>query len=139
MTSGGGLLEVKPRNSPESGLKVLEVSDSNLAAPSSTTTLQDVAAAPNAASHPAVRPSLDSRASSSKNPQDLFEEEEEAANSTAVGRFFGRFRKSRASSPSVDLSHQDMKLSENDVSFLDQVPTFTAPKDAKPERGWVTC
>ncbi|KAJ9104805.1 hypothetical protein QFC19_003946 [Naganishia cerealis] len=49
--------------------------------------------------------------------------------SSAVGRFFGKLRRTRPQSPSVDISNKDLELTQDDFSFLAEVPSLAHKAD----------
>lgn len=129
VTSGGGILEVKalsPSNtgnaSLQSGSKTPVPVTQQITSPMST------GATPSINSPIAV--TTTSSLPGSVAPLAAQEHPAEPAPG-AVGRFFGRFRRPRASTPSVDVNNQDLELTKDDFSFLDQVPTASpvAPKE----------
>ena len=131
VTSGGGILEVKALSPSNTGSASL---------PSGTRTplpiAQEIASPMSAGATPSIVSPMTMTATSSLPgsvaPLATQEQASEPA-SGAMGRFFGRFRKPRASTPSVDVNNQDLELTKDDFSFLDQVPT--APPAAPKEPG----
>lgn len=49
---------------------------------------------------------------------------------SAVGRFLGRFRRSKSGIAPVDISNKDLELSQDDFSFLADVPALPAKANA---------
>ena len=131
-TSGGGALEVKalsPSNTGNASIKTNASVPFNVASPLSAGNA-GFALSPIAGS--SVPSSVAPLAMQAVTPIDSPQEPPIEPASGAVGRFFGRFRKPRTSTPSVDLSNKDLELTKGDLTFLDQVPTAPMTSSAGP-------
>lgn len=111
-TSGGGLLDIKGMSPNHTGAQVKDkASGSGHSSSTSISTRNDV---------PPMRPpgtsTLAEMQTSDVDPAP-----------SAVGRFFGRFRRTPNTVPSVDISNRDSELTQDDFSFLADVPSM-APK-----------
>lgn len=107
-TSGGGLLEVKALSPNPTGL-----SDNQ-----SRKSVQLASIPTSSRSTPPPVRSADTQTPSEHN-EDTFEAP------SAVGRFLGRFRRPKPVTPSVDVSNKDLELSQDDFSFLADVPALS--------------
>lgn len=111
-TSGGGLLEVKAMTPTHTGTHVKDKASVN-GGPSSVS-------APNRNTAPPLR------SSATPTPSEFDSSDTDPAPS-AVGRFLGRFRRPATATASVDISNRDLELTQDDFSFLADVPSM-APK-----------
>lgn len=108
-TSGGGLLEVKALSPNPTGTPTDHQSRMSMQLASAPTSSRSTP--------PPIR-SADSQTPSDHDAGIL-----DPAPS-AVGRFLGRFRRPKTVTPSVDISNKDLELSQDDFSFLADVPAL---------------
>ncbi|KAJ9125299.1 hypothetical protein QFC22_000255 [Naganishia vaughanmartiniae] len=117
MTSGGGMLEIK-------NLDLLSAANTSLDKPGPH--IGDRRTSSPMTAH-LTPPSSSGINPGKTNPTPQPEADTPDAHPSAVGRFFGKLRRTRPQSPSVDINNKDMELTQDDFSFLAEVPSL-APK-----------
>lgn len=133
VTSGGGVLEVKALSPSNTGSASLH---SGAKTPLPVT--QEIGSPISAGTNPSVISPVAMTTTSSFPGSVAPLATQEQANEPApgaMGRWFGRFRKPRTSTPSVDISNQDLELTKDDFSFLDRVPTAPPAAPKEPDVG----
>lgn len=109
-TSGGGLLEVKAMSPNHTGTHIRDKSSVNVPSLSASVSNRDTT--------PPVR------TSGTPTPSDMAASDTDHQAPSAVGRFLGRFRRPAAAAASVDVNNRDLELTQDDFSFLADVPAI---------------